>query len=118
MKSERILETEFNNFLMMTHPRSHSGLINFSAVGITTDYGLGGCGSIPDKDKRFFFTPQRPDRLWGPPSLLSNGYCGLFHWGQSGRGVKLTTNSHLVQRSRMVELYLHFPTRLHGVVIN
>jgi hypothetical protein len=23
-------------------------------------------------------TPQRPDRLWGPSSLLYNGYQGLF----------------------------------------
>jgi hypothetical protein len=22
----------------------------------------------------FFSSPQRPDRLWGPPSLLYNGY--------------------------------------------
>jgi hypothetical protein len=27
---------------------------------------------------RFFSSPQRPDRLWGPPSLLFNGYRGLF----------------------------------------
>jgi hypothetical protein len=44
----------------------------------------------------------------GPPSLLYNGY----------RGVKLTTNLHLVPRSRMVELYLHSPIRLLGVVLN
>jgi hypothetical protein len=26
-------------------------------------------------------TPFRPDRPWGPPNLLSNGYQGLFPWG-------------------------------------
>jgi hypothetical protein len=26
--------------------------------------------------QRFFSLPQRSDRLWGPPSLLSNGYWG------------------------------------------
>jgi hypothetical protein len=23
-------------------------------------------------------SPRPPDKLWGPPSFLSNGYCGLF----------------------------------------
>jgi hypothetical protein len=32
--------------------------------------------SIPGRGKRFFSIPQRPDRLWDPPSLLPNGYRG------------------------------------------
>jgi hypothetical protein len=32
---------------------------------------------------RFFFSPRRPDRCWGPPSLLSNGYQGLFPRGKT-----------------------------------
>jgi hypothetical protein len=27
-----------------------------------------------------FSSPPRPERLWGPPSLLPNGYQGLFPW--------------------------------------
>jgi hypothetical protein len=30
-------------------------------------------GSIPGKGKIFSFSPQRPDLLWGPPTLLPNG---------------------------------------------
>jgi hypothetical protein len=41
------------------------------------DYGLDGQGSTPGI-ARFFFSPQRPDRLWDQSSLLSNGYRWLF----------------------------------------
>jgi hypothetical protein len=34
-------------------------------------------GSIPGRGKKFFFTPQHPDRLWSPRSLLSNGMGAL-----------------------------------------
>jgi len=33
--------------------------------------------------REFFYSPPRPDRLWGPPSLLSNGYRGFFHGGKA-----------------------------------
>jgi hypothetical protein len=49
----------------------------------------------------FFSSPPRPEWPRGPPSLLSNGYQGLFHWEWSGRDVKLTIHLHLVPRSRM-----------------
>ena len=42
-----------------------------SSVVIATDYGLDGPGSNPGGDKTFL---TRPDRPWGPPSLLQNGY--------------------------------------------
>jgi len=48
----------------------------------------------------FFYSPPHPDQLWGPPSLLSNGYQGLF-WGKNGLGVTLTTHLHLVPKLRM-----------------
>jgi hypothetical protein len=44
-----------------------------ASVGIVTGYRLDGRGSIPGRGKIFFSSPQRPDRLLGPPSLLSNG---------------------------------------------
>jgi hypothetical protein len=45
---------------------------------------------------RIFSCLRRPDRLWGPPSLVSIGYRG-----QSGRGVKVTTHLQLVPMSRI-----------------
>jgi hypothetical protein len=40
-----------------------------------------------------FSSPPRPDRLWGPPSLLANGYLRS--------GCEAATHPHLVPRLRM-----------------
>jgi hypothetical protein len=52
-----------------------------SSVSIVSDYGLDDRGSIPDRARGFPLQTLRPDRLWGPPSLLSNGYRGSFPRG-------------------------------------
>jgi hypothetical protein len=49
-----------------------------SSVGISTGFELGGRGWIPGRGKKFLFSSQCPDRLWGPPSLLSNWYRGAL----------------------------------------
>jgi hypothetical protein len=44
---------------------------------VGADYGLGNCGiraGFPEKKN--FYLPQCPDRLWFSTSLLSNGYQG------------------------------------------
>jgi hypothetical protein len=78
-----------------------------SSVGIAAGYGLQSPGSIRGREK-LLLSPLRPDRFWSPPRLLANGQRGRFpREGESGRGVKLTTDMHLVPRSRMMELHLH-----------
>jgi hypothetical protein len=73
-----------------------------SVIGIATGYGRddGGVGVRIPVGSRIFSSKSRPDRLWCPPSLLSNRYRGLLFPGSSGRGVKLTTHLQLVPRSR------------------
>jgi len=34
--------------------------------------------------REFFSSPPHLPRLWGPPSLLPNGYQELFSWGKAG----------------------------------
>jgi hypothetical protein len=57
--------------------------IRGSIISLVTGYGLDDQGVgvwIPARE-RIFTSPCRPHRLWGSPSLLSNGYRGLFHRG-------------------------------------
>jgi hypothetical protein len=39
------------------------------------------------RGKKFFCTPQSPDRLWGPPSLVSSAYLGLLPRGISAEAL-------------------------------
>jgi hypothetical protein len=51
-----------------------------SAVGIAAGYGMDDRG-VEDEvpvGSRILSSARRPDRLWGPPSLLFNRYRGLF----------------------------------------
>jgi hypothetical protein len=59
-----------------------------SAVGIATGYRLDdrGVGVRVPVASRIFSSPRRPDRLWGPPSLLSNGHQKRTHRGASSNG--------------------------------
>jgi hypothetical protein len=68
-------------------------LINFpgrnvsrdSAVDISTGYGLDDweVGARVAVGSRIITSPCRPDRLWGPPNLLYNGYRELFPGGKA-----------------------------------
>jgi hypothetical protein len=52
----------------------------YNLVGIATDcelYSRGARVRVP-VESRIFTSPYCPDRLWGPPSLLTKGYKGLF----------------------------------------
>jgi hypothetical protein len=60
--------------------------------------GRPGFNSRKEQWSDSFSSPPRPDRLWGPTDLLSNGYRRLFHREWSSWGVNLTTHIHLMPR--------------------
>jgi hypothetical protein len=54
-----------------------------SVVGIAIGYGPDNKGFRVQAPVglRICSPPHRPDKLWGPPNLLPNGYLGLFPQG-------------------------------------
>jgi hypothetical protein len=85
-------------------------LVQDSSISIWMGYGLDGRGANPGRFNTLFSSPKLPKRPWDPPSFLHSGYRALYPWVSNGRGMKLTIKLYLVPRSRMVELYLHYPT--------
>jgi hypothetical protein len=78
-----------------------------SWVGIATRYGLDGQG-IESRWGRDFRT--RPDRPWGLPSRLYNGYrVSLPGVKRPGRGANHPPSSSAEVKER-IELYLYFPS--------
>jgi hypothetical protein len=80
-----------------------------SSVSIVSDYGLDNRAigvRSPAGAKDFSCSLC----VWGPLSLLYNGYRRSFP-----RGVTLTTHPHLVPRSSMSRSYTSSPKRLHVV---
>jgi hypothetical protein len=69
-----------HKFVVVTVLLLRAGVAQCSGSTVS-DYGLDDRGSIPDTGRGFFFQPLLPDRLWGPPSLLPNGYWGFFPRG-------------------------------------
>jgi hypothetical protein len=67
-------------------------------------------GSSPRRGWEFFSSSPRPDRLWGPPSLPSNGYRGSFP--SVKRPVREADRSppSSAEVKEFVELYLHSST--------
>jgi hypothetical protein len=80
-------------------------------------YGLDGPVSIPGRAKFSLLHGVQTDSGANPITSYPMGIGGDFPRGYSGQDPKLTTHFHLVPRSRMVELYLHSPICLHGIVL-
>jgi hypothetical protein len=87
-----------------------------SIVGIATGYGLDDqeVGVRVLVESTIFFSLRRPDWLWCPPNLPSNGYRGLFHPGVKRQGRKADhSRPASAEVKKNVDLYIHSPIRLH-----
>jgi hypothetical protein len=77
------------------------------SVSIVTGYGLDDWGSIPCRGNNF--SPRY--------SVQTGSQVDLISW-LTGTGHELITSFHSVTKLRVFELFLLFPLRLHGVVLN
>jgi hypothetical protein len=74
--------------------------------------------SSPGRGWELFSSPQRSDRFWGPPSLLSNGYQQLFPWGVKRPGLEADHSlPSSVELKKAWSYTFNPPIRLHCVVL-
>jgi hypothetical protein len=81
-------------------------------------YGLDGKSLNPKEAKRLVSTPHRPDRLWAHPASYPMGTGEALSTGVKRQGREADTRLQIVSRSRILELYLCSPIRLHGIVLH
>ena len=90
-----------------------------SVVGIEATLRAGRSGArIPAGAWGFSLAPNRPDRLWGPPSLLFNVHRGSLHgvkWLGRDVNPSLPSSSEVKNKWRYTSTA---PTSLHGVDMN
>jgi hypothetical protein len=81
--NSELTQSTFLNFSLRSY--NFSCQSRDSAVGTATGYGLhdGGVAVRVPVGSRIFSSRSRPDRFCEPPSLLSNGYRGLFSGGKA-----------------------------------
>ena len=82
-----------------------------SSVGIATGYGLAGLRSNPGVGENFRTCPDRP---WGLPRLLYNGY-RVFPGVKSGWSVTLTSHPFQCPGHGRVEIYRYSPYGPYGL---
>jgi hypothetical protein len=87
-----------------------------NSVGVATGYGLDRLSSIPSTT-RFSLLHSVQTGTGAHPASYPTGTRSSFP-GVKRQGVKLVTHLHLVLRSWKLELYLHSPIFLHGIVLN
>jgi hypothetical protein len=91
-----------------------------SAVGIATGYGLDerGVGVRVSVGSRIFSSPRRPDRALGSTQPPIKWVPGVLSLGVKRPGREADHSPPAsAEVEENVDLYIHFPTRLHGVVL-
>jgi hypothetical protein len=81
--SPSLKNQELSENLILLYPHIFFQRSRDRVIGIATNLGLDDreVGVRLPIESRIFFPPRRPNRLWGPLNLLSNGYRGLFPRG-------------------------------------